>query len=350
MRTKFKIAGLIAVLLPMLFIAGCKSQKGKFEFINPTTGSRVLKGDQVELKLNFPNPIIDSVVYSVDGDFLESKTDTTSLVFDSGSFGYGSKRLSAKVYAEGKENIAYSDLLVVPPAPKPYAFEVVKSYPHDEKAFTQGLYYDNGTLYESTGRNGESTLRKVNLETGEVLQKYDLDEKYFGEGMTVMNDKIVMLTYTTNEGLVFDKNSFKLLKTFTYENKKEGWGLTYDGKRLIQSDGSSQLFFLDPVTFKETGSIRVFDDNGPVEQLNELEYIDGKVYANLYHGDRDEIVIIDPESGIVEGKINFVGMYDGKRASFDNEFNGIAYRPDTETLLVTGKLWTKLFEVKIKGR
>src|SRR5690606_16499787 len=130
-----------------------------------------------------------SVVYSVDGDFLVSKTDTTAVVFNSSDFGYGSKRLSAKVYAEGKENIAYSDLIVVPPAPKPYAFEVINTYPHDEKAFTQGLYYDNGTLYESTGRNGESTLRRVKLESGEVLQKYDLEEKYFGEGMTVMGDK-----------------------------------------------------------------------------------------------------------------------------------------------------------------
>lgn len=350
MNRRFKQAGIILAMLPILFVISCKTQKGKFEFVNPANESRILKGEKVALKLNFPQAEIDSVVYSVDGDIFERKTDTSSVVFNTDDFSYGNKRLSAKLYAQGKEDIAYSEITLVPPAPKPYAFEVVNTFPHDESAFTQGLYYDNGTLYESTGREGESTLRKVDLATGKVLQKIDLAANEFGEGMTIVGDKAYMLTWLNKKGYIYNKNTFQQVGAFDYQSSDKGWGLTYDGKRFIKSDGTNKLYFLDPVTLKETGSIAVFDDNGEVPNLNELEYVDGKVYANLYYGDRDEIAVINPETGLVEGKVNFVGLYDGKRAAVDNEFNGIAYKPDTKTFLVTGKLWNKLYEVRIKER
>ncbi|MGO3655039.1 MAG: glutaminyl-peptide cyclotransferase [Sphingobacterium sp.] len=338
------------MVLPFLFLAGCKTQKGKIEFTNPTHNSRVLKGEKLAVRLSFPSPDVDSVVYSIDGNIFDRKTDTSSVVLDSEAYSFGSKRLSAKVYAEGKEDIAYSEVLFVPPAAKPYSFEVINTFDHDPKAFTQGLYYEDGELFESTGREGESTVRRVELETGKVLQKVDMAANEFGEGMTVVGDEAYVLTWQNNKGHVYDKNSFKLLRSFDYQNSKLGWGLTYDGDRFIKSDGTAILYFLDAENLKETGSVHVFDENGPVENLNELEFIDGKVYANLYYGDRDEVVIIDPQTGVVEGKINFVGLYDGKRASFDTEMNGIAYKPETETLLVTGKLWTKLYEVRLKER
>ena len=349
MKIKFKFPLLLLASLPLFITWSCKLQKGKFEFVNPSNGSKVLKGDKVSLKLKFPSTTIDSVVYAIDGEVFERKNDTSEVVFDSNSVGYGNKRLSAKAYSEGKEEIAYSELTIVPPAPKPFDFELINTFPHDSTAFTQGLYYDNGVLFESTGMNGRSSLRKVDLKTGKVIQKKDLEEKYFGEGMTVIGNQIIMLTWENNMGFVFDKATFNEIKTFSYQESKEGWGLTYDGKRLIKSDGSNKLYFLDPSTLKETGHIEVFDDNGPVDSINELEFVDGKVYANLYHADRDEIIVIDPNTGVIEAKINFVRLYDGKRASTGNEMNGIAYKPDSKTFLVTGKDWNKMFEIKFKG-
>lgn len=340
----------LCLLISIFSVISCKTQQGKFEFVNPGTGSRVLKGDKIHLKLNFPNPAIDSVLYAIDGNVFERKADTATVLFDSNEIGYGNRRLSATVYAAGKEDIAYSEVLIVPPAPKPYAFEVLNTYKHDSTAFTQGLYYDQGTLYESTGMNGRSSVRKVELSTGKVLMKKDLEEKYFGEGMTVVGNKVYMLTWENNMGFVFDKQNFNQLSTFDYQQSKVGWGLTYDGSRFIKSDGTNKLYFLDAATLKETGFVQVFDDNGPVDSINELEYIDGKVYANLYHADKDIVIIIDPTTGVVEGKINFVGLYDGKRASTGNEMNGIAYKSDSKTLLLTGKDWTKLYEVRLKDR
>jgi len=348
MKMSMKLSGLTLLMTPFLLVMSCKSQKGKLEFVNPVTGSKVLKGDKVQVKLNFTDASLDSVVYAIDGEVFERKSDTSTVVFDSNEIGYGNKQLTAKIYSDGKEDMAYSELLIVPPTPKKYVFEVVSIFPHDSTAFTQGLYYDNGVLYESTGMQGRSSLRKVDLNSGKVLQKHDLPSESFGEGMTVVGNKIYMLTWEEMKGLVFDKSSFKQLSTFAYGESKEGWGLTYDGQRFIKSDGTNKLFFLDPTTLKETGSIVIFDDNGPVDNINELEFIDGKVYANLYHADRDIMVIIDPKTGIVEGKVNFVGLYDGKRASTGNEMNGVAYRADSKTLLVTGKDWTKLYEVRIK--
>lgn len=339
--------------LLLLFVASaitlvaCKTQRGKFDFIYPENGQVLSKGQRVELRLRFPETVVDSVVYSVDGDVVARKTDTSAVLFDTNDFRFGNRSLTAKLYSEGKESIAYSNVLIVPNAPKQYGFEVVNVYPHDTTAYTQGLQYEDGFLYESTGQWGRSSLRKVDLKTGKVLQRADIDEDYFGEGLAIVGNKVVVLTWTSEIGFVYDKNTFKVLQTFQYPKGRQGWGLTYDGKRLIQSDGSSFLYFLDPNTYQEIGSVQVFDNNGPVEKLNELEYIDGKVYANLYYADRDEVVVIDINSGAVEGKINFIGMYDGKRGSTDNEMNGIAYNPTTRNLYVTGKEWSKLYEVRI---
>lgn len=348
-----KLNKIYAVFVLIGFIViGCKTQKTKLEFISPQAGKSVLKGEQIQLKLSFPDTTLDSVVYSVDGDVYASKTDTASVVFDTGRFGYGNRSISAKVYYSGKEEMAYSNILIVPPSPKQYGFEVINTFPHDSLAFTQGLQYENGVLYESTGLNERSSLRKVDLRTGKIIQKVDIDPKYFGEGMTIVGNKIIVLTWTSGIGFVYDKSTLKLLQTFNYSNsRREGWGIAYDGERLIKTDGTSILYFLDSNTYQEIDSIQVFDDNGPVNNLNELEYIDGKLYANLYYPDTDQVVIINPQTGIVEGRINFVGLYDGKRKPIGgNEMNGIAYNKETGHLYVTGKDWNKLFEVKIQER
>lgn len=341
-------------VLVLLCIVGCKSQKGKFQFVNPEAGQRIGLGEQVKLTLNFPMSMIDSVVYSVDGITLVTKTDTTSVIFDSNKFGFGDKSLSAKVYAEGKEDIAYSNVLVLPPNAKQYAFEVVNIYPHDTKAYTQGLQFADGVLYESTGdpeylEDIKTSLRKVDLTTGKVLKKIEEPKGgFFGEGMTLVGDKIVFLTWQNNEGYFYDKKTLQRLGSFKYGDSKEGWGITYDGKRLIKSDGSDRLYFLDPETGKELSSIRVYDENGSVRDLNELEYIDGKIYANIYQ--KEIIVIINPETGAVEGQINLVGMNTEDRTVNDNELNGIAYDNVGKRLFVTGKLWPRLYEIKLIER
>ena len=225
-----------------------------------------------------------------------------------------------------------------------YGYDVVKVYPHDREAFTQGLLYRDGVLFESTGLNGRSSLRKVQLETGKVLQQVSVSSRYFAEGLTDWGARLVQLTWNTNIGLVYDLASFAQQQTFSYTG--EGWGLARDDKRLIMSDGTSTLRFLDPQTFKVTGQVQVADGNTPVRDVNELEFIDGQVYANVWLTDR--IAIIAPESGRVAGWINLAGLMAKKGLSDDAVLNGIAYDAQRRRLFVTGKLWPSLFEIRVR--
>lgn len=222
-------------------------------------------------------------------------------------------------------------------------YQIVRSYPHDPDAFTQGLVYADGVLYESTGREGHSSLRRVRLENGEVLQIHRLDKRYFAEGIALWRDRIIQLTYTTEIGFVYDRKTFKTLRTFSY--KGEGWGLTHDGTRLIMTDGSSYLRFLDPETLQETGRIQVRDGGKPVEQLNELEYVKGEVFANVWQSDR--IARIDPRTGRVTRWIDLAGILDPRLARDVDVLNGIAYDADNDRLFVTGKLWPRVFEIRV---
>jgi glutamine cyclotransferase len=338
----------------LIAIAGCKSQQGKFEFVHPESGQRVAFGDKVKLKLNFPSTSLDSVVYSIDGQAFVTKTDTGSVVFDTKQYGFGDRSLSAKIYAEGKEDIAYSNVLVLPPNAKNYSFKVVNEFPHDTKAYTQGLQFADGVLYETTGGPEDlanegvvTSIRKVDLNTGKVL-KIEKPDGFFGEGMTIVEDKIVFLSWQNKKGYFYSKDSFKKLGEFNYQNSLEGWGITNEGTRLIKSDGTNKLYFLNSITGNEEGFITVYDENGKVDLLNELEYIDGKVYANVYG--KDIIVIINPQTGAVEGRINLVGLYTDGRSGVNNELNGIAYDAAGKRLFVTGKLWPKLYEIKVVER
>lgn len=224
-----------------------------------------------------------------------------------------------------------------------YGYTVVNSYPHDPGAFTQGLIFRDGFLFESTGRNGQSSVRKLRLETGEVLQKRDVDQRYFAEGLTDWNDRLVQLTWQTNIGFVYDLATFADRGTFPYTG--EGWGLTHDRDRLIMSDGTTRLRFLDPATFREQGSVEVKDGDAAIDDLNELEFIKGEVYANVWLTDR--IAIIEPSSGRVTAWIDLTGLHEPERAGED-VLNGIAYDAAADRLFVTGKLWPRLFEIRIR--
>jgi glutamine cyclotransferase len=229
--------------------------------------------------------------------------------------------------------------------PAPVAgYRVVKIYPHDRQAFTQGLQYVGGVLYEGTGQNGQSGIRKVELETGKVLQHQPLEAKYFGEGITVWQNTIVQITWQSEIGFVYDLASFKRLKSFSYAG--EGWGLTHDGARLIMSDGTAYIRFLDPAAFKETGRLLVKDNGVAISKLNELEFVKGEILANVWQTSR--LVRISPKTGDVLGWIDLTGLLDPKDASGTDVLNGIAYDAKGDRLFVTGKWWPKLFEIKLK--
>lgn len=228
------------------------------------------------------------------------------------------------------------------PTPLRYTVSIVNVYPHDENAFTQGLVYENGFLYESTGLYYHSTLRRVELETGRVQRLYTLPDHFFAEGITIFDDRIIQLTWKSNQGFVYDKNSFELLQEFTYPT--EGWGITHDGSRLIMSDGTATLHFLDPETYTIIGQVEV-NDADPVTLLNELEYVKGKVYANIWK--EEKIAIIDPKTGKVKGWIDLSGIQNLESQNASNMPNGIAYDTKEDRLFVTGKGWTHLYEIKL---
>ncbi len=226
--------------------------------------------------------------------------------------------------------------------PLQYTCNIVNKYHHDENAFTQGLAFDNGSLFESTGLYGNSTLRRVELETGKVQQTYALPSQYFGEGITILDGEIIQLTWRNYTGFVYDKQSFNKVQEFNYST--EGWGLTTDGNRLIMSDGTANLYFLDPQTFEKTGQIQVHDED-PVTGLNELEYVKGKVYANVWQ--QEKIAVINPETGQVEAWINLSGIQNPPSQDLNNVLNGIAYDAKGDRLFVTGKRWSQLYEIKL---
>jgi glutamine cyclotransferase len=228
--------------------------------------------------------------------------------------------------------------------PKEYTFEVVNRFPHDADAFTQGFAYHSGYFYEGTGRNGKSSLRQVRPETGEIIRRVDLPQEFFGEGITILGGKIFQLTWLAHMGFIYDLNTFRKLGSFTYDG--EGWGLATDGHDLFLSNGSSEIRVLDPATFRLKRRIKVRDGRMAVEQLNELEFVEGEIYANVWHSDR--IARISPETGEVVGWINLNGL-PGPFYHLEAEavLNGIAYDPERRRLFITGKLWPMIFEIRV---
>lgn len=225
-----------------------------------------------------------------------------------------------------------------------YRYKVIRTYPHDPQAFTQGLVYEDGVLYEGTGLYGQSALTKRDLESGKLLKRERLPRRYFGEGIAVFRDKIIQLTWQSQTGFVYDKTTFRLLKEFKYPG--EGWGLTHDGKQLIMSDGTATLRFLDPNTFAETRRITVRDGGRDIVELNDLEFIHGRIFANIWYS--DSIAVISPETGQVTGWLDLTHLWPvSDRPSSQFVLNGIAFLPKSGHLLITGKCWPKLYEIEI---
>jgi len=228
-----------------------------------------------------------------------------------------------------------------------YTYEVVNTYPHDPAAFTQGLIFQDGALIESTGLERHSTLRRVELQTGKVLQKTDVPPYFFAEGLTLFGGKIYQLTWKGEKGFVYDPQTFQKTGEFTYTG--EGWGLTHDADSLILSDGTNRIRFLDPATYKVKRTISVLDGDRPLEEINELEYVRGEILANVWHDDR--IARIDPQTGRINGWVDMSGLLKpGEVTDEEAVLNGIAYDEQGDRLFVTGKLWPKIFEVRLKKK
>jgi glutamine cyclotransferase len=295
------------------------------------------------LELSIKNPkkhTIDSVSY-----FYNNSKTTSSFSLSNSKLGL--QVVTATIYFNGKsQRVTHTIQVLNDQVPKVYGFEIVNAYPHDITSYTQGLEFFNGELYESTGQRGESKLRKVDYKTGMVLKNLDLEAKYFGEGLTILNHKIYQLTWESKTGFVYDLETFEKIKDFTYNQSKEGWGICNDGKVLYKSDGTDNIWILDPETLEEKDHIQTYTNKGKIVGINELEWVNGKIYANRYQ--LDGVAIINPENGAIEGVVDFRSL---KKKVTQHKgldvLNGLAWNTETQTLFVTGKRWDKLFEVGI---
>ncbi|PID68046.1 MAG: glutamine cyclotransferase [Flavobacteriia bacterium] len=341
----FSVRSLIFILFIGLGTVSCQK---KYQFsIQAPDKLKVNQTLSIDVTDKY-NHTYDSVVY-----YLDSKR-VGQVPLDISNEKLGRRIIKADVYYDGQHKTLVKPVLFFAARPpKVYDYKVINVFPHDTGAYTQGLEYRNGYLYESTGQRGESSLRKVNLKTGKVLQQVDLSPQYFAEGMTIFGDKVYQLTWQSGKGFVYQLNDFKQLKTFDYKKSKEGWGLTHDDKHLIKTDGTARVWFLDPETGQESHFIEAYTDKQSVTNLNELEYIQGKVYANVYQ--KNIILILNHDNGAIEGVVDLNPLEKEVKKSQnlvpqDEVLNGIAYDKINNRIFVTGKRWGKLFEIEIFER
>ncbi|HEX8021422.1 glutaminyl-peptide cyclotransferase, partial [Mucilaginibacter sp.] len=343
-----------ALALTTLGYYGCKhkSDSSATDYtITPDAGTNYKAGDKIDIKVGYPTGSkVDSVVYLLDSAKIASSKDTAGISLKTDTIGLGIRMITAKVYEGGKSNeVTTNILLLAAKAPARYTYKVEKVFPHDTAAYTEGLQYIDGVLYESLGDTGHSAIRKVDLNTGKVLLQTKLDNQYFGEGLAVVDDKVIQLTYREKVGFVYDKKTLKLLNNFTNNVGPEGWGMCYDGNKLYMDDSTNRLWFLDKNTYRPIGHVDVCDDKQQIDSINELEYINGKIYANVYQ--TDNILVINPKTGAVEQVIDMKEIYPVASRPPDrdwnnNVLNGIAWDEKGQRLFVTGKKWPHLYQVK----
>jgi glutamine cyclotransferase len=331
----------------------CVSCGGKNNHITPFTlklsgvKNGVKNGTPIAYVLqNKTQQPISKAVFSVDGKILKSSND--SLYLDLHSL--GNKTLEVAItYGENSYKISEKIRVFAKEAPSLYTYKIINTFPHDEKAYTQGLEFYKDTLYESTGLRGYSSLRKVNYKTGEVLKKIDLPAAVFGEGISILNNQIYLLSWQSGKGYIYDLESFEEKGQFSYGQSKEGWGLCNDGLSLFKSDGSQKIWRLDPENLKEIDHIELATHKGFFKNTNELEYVNGKIYANVYL--KESVMIVNATSGAIEGVVNFSGLKELVNPHPDLDvLNGIAYHPGRKTFFVTGKKWNKMFEVQLEKK
>ncbi|MGX1023155.1 glutaminyl-peptide cyclotransferase [Psychroflexus sp. MBR-150] len=333
----------ILFILPLV-LNSCKDVNHfKLDFKTPADNLKI--GQTLEAEAV---PLTGKTIDSIDFQF-QDKSGVTSKQIDLPlkNMLLGKHDLKLKIYADNEVfKMTKTVKIFNNKPPKILSYEVINAFPHDIKAYTQGLEFYKDTLYESIGQYGKSELRKVDYKTGKIYKKHQLKKHYFGEGLTILNDKIYQLTWREGEGLIYDVNSFEIVDKFRYDKSEEGWGLCHDENYIYKSDGTDKIWRLDPQTLKEIDYIQPTTHNSISEKLNELEYINGKIYANTYQ--KDGVAIINPENGAIEAVVDFRKLKKQVRQHPDLDvLNGIAYHQKTQKFYVTGKNWNKLFEVKV---
>tara|TARA_R110002050_G_scaffold78941_3_gene168762 strand:+ start:1519 stop:2556 length:1038 start_codon:yes stop_codon:yes gene_type:complete len=333
-------------ILTLFLLASC-SDAYKFTLNVP---KKTTLNEEITITLKEENDkVLDNIQFFVNGKEIDASGN--SITLNTNDLGVGKHQVAALAFYPGKTKKTNNSFEVFAiDKPVLYNYEIVNTYPHDTNAYTQGLEFYNGFLYETTGHYGESTLRKVEINTGKVLQKIDLDKKYFGEGMTIFNNKIYWLTWKAKKGFIYNLDTFEQEGEFNYNKSKEGWGLTHNNSEFIKSDGSNKIWFLNPENQKEIRSIQSYTNKVSLTSLNELEWINGKIYANYWQ--KPLIAIINPDNGSVEGIINLTNLVKEmektqKLEDQDDVLNGIAFDKENNRLFVTGKNWGKLFEIKL---
>lgn len=334
---------IITVLSVLLWTCGDNpnGKKSSFSIKTDAKNNTIALGETIKLSIVNPkSKAIDGITYKLNSREIGE-------VFDATDMPVGVHTINATVSSDGtKEETSTTLTILNNVAPKIYSYKILNEYPHDITSYTQGLEFHDGVLYESTGQYGKSKLRKVNYKTGEVLKNINLANQYFGEGLTILNNNIYQLTWKENIGFIYSLDTFEKTGSFNYGKSKQGWGLCNDGKVIYKTDGTNKVWKLNPETLAEEDYIQIYTNTGKIDSLNELEFIEGKIYANIYQ--RNGVLIINPENGAVEGVIDFSPLQKlvKQHPSLD-VLNGIAYNPDTKTIFVTGKEWDKLFEVEV---
>ena len=336
----------MSLLLSLVFLKAC-SDEATPKITLKSNANTYVAGDTLTVNLRHKKSLtLTQVEY-----FLDDAPITLPYVFTAEKL--GDHQLSATALMEGKEVKLKerSVRLLKSSPPELWSYTIVNEYPHDSDAYTQGLEFDGEDLYESTGLKGKSSLRKIDYTTGKLLENIPLDQSYFGEGLTLLNNKIFQLTWQENTAFVYDKSTMKLESSFSYDQSKEGWGLCNDGEFLYKSDGSAKIWRLDPSNGKELDYIEATTHKTILTKINELEWVDGKIYANTYQFQKEVGLIIDPNTGAIEGVIDFSGLKEKvDQIPSLNVLNGIAYHPLRETFFVTGKNWSKIFEVTLQKK
>ncbi len=341
----------LSIILLGITIISCgdtkKSDNTVFSFDESKFQAQYLPQDGIELGVLNPNSKeVDSVVYFVNDTKIGSKKGLDKLDFALKTQKLGYQNLKAVVYYDGENAQASTRIeLVSNIQPKLLKYKIINTYPHDISSFTEGLEFYKDTLYESTGLNGKSFLRKYDYKTGKTFQQVDLESKYFGEGITFINNKVYQLTWQNKTGFIYNANTLKLEKTFAYDKDIEGWGMTNDGKYIYQTDKTEKIWRMDPDTQKMIDYVNVYSGSNKIPSINELEWIDGKIYTNVWQ--KDAIAIVNPTTGAVEGILDLSGLRKFVKNYEAEVLNGIAYNPKTKTIFVTGKNWDKMFEITV---
>ncbi|MBN8643003.1 MAG: glutaminyl-peptide cyclotransferase [Flavobacteriales bacterium] len=338
----------LAFILLGLLLTNCQGTEDAFNINEKKLKAQYSLNESLSIEVLNPNSEkIDSIVYAINDKRVGSQKEGTLFTYELKNEKLGFGEVKTSVYYDGEVEKDSTQIEIVSNVqPKLLSYTIVNTYPHDTSAYTQGLEFYNGVLYEGTGQYGESTLRKTDYKTGKVDVKVDLDARYFGEGITFLNDKIYQLTWQENTAFVYDAKTLKKEKQFSYPQNMEGWGLTNDGKNLYMTDKSERIHILDPNTFKELDYINVYSLKTRIEAVNELEWVDGKIFGNVYQ--KDAIAVINPKTGAVEGILNLADLETKITKLPDTDvLNGIAYNAATKTFFVTGKNWDKMFEIRI---